>query len=51
MKKKIGIIIGFAVILLAFGFLGYAVIVSAMDTVAKDKTLVELSYKELEKKL
>ena len=51
MKKKIGIIIGFAIILLAFGFLGYAVIVSAMDTVAKDKTLVELSYNELEKKL
>lgn len=51
MKKKAGIIAGFAIILAAFGVLGYAVIASALDTAAKDKTLVELTYKELEKKL
>ena len=51
MKKKVGIIAGFAIILAAFGILGYAVISSALDTAAKDKTLVELTYNELEKKL
>lgn len=51
MKKKIGIIAGIAIILAALGLFGYAIIVSAIETAAKDKTLIELSYKELEKKI
>lgn len=51
MAKKISIFLGFAVIIAAFGFLGYAVITSALQNNAKDKMLVSLTYKELDKKI
>ena len=41
MKKKLTIIVGVSVILVAFAFFGYAVITSAVDSEAKNKTLVE----------
>ena len=51
MAKKIGIIAGLAIIVLAFGFLIYAMVISGVNTKKMDETLIQLSFKELEKKL
>lgn len=51
MKKKLGIIIGTAVIAIAFGFLMYACIVSALHNHALNKTLESIKFAELQEKI
>ena len=51
MAKKIGIIAGIAIIVLAFGFLIYAMVISAVNTKKMDETIITISFKELEKNL
>lgn len=51
MKKKIMIGAGFTLIIAAFGLLIFAMISSAITNAEKDKTLISISFKELEKKI
>lgn len=51
MKKKTMIFLGTAIIIAAFGFLIFAIISSAITNSAKDKTLISISFSELEKKI
>ena len=51
MKKKTMIFLGTAVIVAAFGFLIFAMVSEGMTNAAKDKTLISISFNELEKKI
>ena len=51
MKKKIGIIFGTSIIVIAFGFLFYACAVSALHNHALNKTLEKIKFAELQEKI
>lgn len=51
MKKKTMIFLGTTIIVAAFGFLIFAMVSEGMTNAAKDKTLISISFNELEKKV
>ena len=51
MKKKIGIILGISIIVIALGFLFYACAVSALHNHALNKTLEKITFVELQEKV
>jgi predicted bacteriocin transport accessory protein len=51
MKKKTMIFLGTTIIVAAFGFLIFAMVSEGMTNAAKDKTLISISFNELQKKI
>lgn len=51
MKKKTMIFLGTTIIVAAFGFLIFAMVSEGITNAAKDKTLISISFNELEKKV
>lgn len=51
MKKKTMIFLGTTIIVAAFGFLIFAMVSEGITNAAKDKTLISISFNELQKKI
>ena len=51
MKKKTMIFLGTTIIMAAFGFLIFAMVSEGITNAAKDKTLISISFNELQKKI